>query len=206
MSTKESPNMEALILETAERLFLDKGFAQTSTTEIAKEAGCNQALVHYYYRTKDRLIEAVFAKIVKLFANDLVVIGSSDLSFEDKLRHSIQAHFDMLKRNPQLPILLFNELATNPKRIESLQQNLKLLPTKAINEFTQNIREEIEEGKIRAIEPLELLLTIISLNAFVFIASPLFKGLTQISDEKFNNLLEKRREENVRIVLESIKP
>ena len=46
MEQTREQSMESIILETAERLFLDKGFALTSTTEIAREAGCNQALVH----------------------------------------------------------------------------------------------------------------------------------------------------------------
>ncbi|MBP6661652.1 MAG: helix-turn-helix transcriptional regulator, partial [Paludibacter sp.] len=52
MSIKNESSLEESILETAERLFLEKGFALTSTTEIAKAVGCNQALVHYYFRTK----------------------------------------------------------------------------------------------------------------------------------------------------------
>jgi TetR/AcrR family transcriptional regulator len=53
---------EQAILEAAEKLFLEKGFAMTSTTEIAREAGCNQALVHYYFRTKAKLFDSVFEK------------------------------------------------------------------------------------------------------------------------------------------------
>ena len=53
------------ISKAAEKLFLEKGFASTSTTEIAKEAGCNQALVHYYYRKKDLLFTAIFEKKMK---------------------------------------------------------------------------------------------------------------------------------------------
>ena len=48
MDIKSDQSLEQTILEVAERLFLEKGFALTSTTEIAKEVGCNQALVHYY--------------------------------------------------------------------------------------------------------------------------------------------------------------
>ena len=60
MEFKNNQSMESIILETAERLFLEKGFAMTSTTEIAKEVGCNQALVHYYYRTKENLFNVIF--------------------------------------------------------------------------------------------------------------------------------------------------
>ena len=48
-------NMEQQILQCAEELFLEKGFSLVSTTDIAKKAGCNQALVHYYFRTKENL-------------------------------------------------------------------------------------------------------------------------------------------------------
>ena len=60
MDIKENLTMEEVILETAERLFLEKGFALTSTTEIAKAVGCNQALIHYYFRTKDNLFNTHF--------------------------------------------------------------------------------------------------------------------------------------------------
>ena len=59
----ETEPMEQAILRAAERLFLDKGFALTSTTEIAREAGCNQALVHYYFRTKENLFSKRFSFI-----------------------------------------------------------------------------------------------------------------------------------------------
>ena len=48
-------NLEIQILQAAEELFLSNGFAGTSTTDIAKRVGCNQALVHYYFRTKENL-------------------------------------------------------------------------------------------------------------------------------------------------------
>lgn len=60
MNIKEDKSMEQLILEKAEELFLEKGFAATSTTMIARAVGCNQALVHYYFRTKDKLFNTVF--------------------------------------------------------------------------------------------------------------------------------------------------
>ena len=60
MEVKENPTMEIQILETAEKLFLEKGFASTSTTEIAREVGCNQALVHYYFRTKENLFNTIY--------------------------------------------------------------------------------------------------------------------------------------------------
>ena len=78
---KAVQNMEEAILDAATRLFLQKGFKATSTTEIAREAGCNQALVHYYFRTKERLFEAIFQQKIKFFVGALLDIGEEDLPF-----------------------------------------------------------------------------------------------------------------------------
>ena len=123
MLEKDS-NTEQLIIETAERLFLEKGFAMTTTTEIAKEVGCNQALVHYYYRTKDKLFDAIFEKKIKMFISTLLQIGDDNIPFEEKLKRKIEAHFDMIKANPKIPFLFFNELTTNPKRIDNLKDKI----------------------------------------------------------------------------------
>ena len=82
---------EKAIIEAAARLFLEKGYASTSTTEIAKEAGCNQAMVHYYFRTKDRLFEAVFADKFQGFVSSIMNISEGDLPFEEKLTQKIGA-------------------------------------------------------------------------------------------------------------------
>ena len=62
MSKKD--NTEQAILQTAETEFLDKGFALAKTTEIAKQAGVTHAMLHYYYRTKEKLFERVFQEKV----------------------------------------------------------------------------------------------------------------------------------------------
>ena len=67
MDIKNELSMEQAILETAENMFLNKGFAATSTTQIAREVGCNQALVHYYFRTKENLFNVIFEQKFKLF-------------------------------------------------------------------------------------------------------------------------------------------
>ena len=48
------------ILNAAERVFGEHGYAGASMRNIADEAGVAQALVHYHYATKDKLYEAVF--------------------------------------------------------------------------------------------------------------------------------------------------
>ena len=151
-------NMERAILESATELFLRKGFNATSTTEIARNAGCNQALVHYYYRTKERLFEAIF------------------------------------------------EISANPDRIDSIKSFVGDLPDRAIQQMHDELNEEMSKGTIRPTEVKDLLMTIVSMNIMGFLGAPLFKLMTRQTDEAYEAFLDHRKKENVRIVLQSLKP
>src|SRR6195952_3348946 len=58
----EYNDKQVQIMEAAERLFADKGFAGTSVRDIAHEAGVNLAMISYYFGSKEKLMEAVFEK------------------------------------------------------------------------------------------------------------------------------------------------
>ena len=206
MSINVKYSTEAAILMAAEDLFFSKGFASTSTTEIARKAGCNQALVHYYFRTKDRLFEAIFAEKMKMFASELVRISSEEISFEQKLRKKIESHFEMLQKNPRLPFLFFTEMNSNPERQALMKKKITHLPRKAIKIFQTELEAEIKSGNVRPMAIHDLLMTIISLNMTLFLAEPLFKIITGMSDKDYKSLIERRKKDNVEIILKSIKP
>ena len=206
MTKEKDQNMEFQILETAEKLFLEKGFAMTTTTAIAKEIGCNQALVHYYYRTKEKLFEAIFEKKVKMLVSPFLSSAYDNLPFEERLKMLIEAHYDILKSNPKIPFLFLNELLTNPKRLSTLKDKLKELPQTVLKKMGSDLKKEIEKGTIRPMKTVELLMTIISLNLTVFLMSPILKTLLTIPEEEINAMIEMRKSENVLIVLRSLKP
>ena len=199
-------NMEQSILKAATRLFLEKGFAATTTTEIAKEAGCNQALVHYYYRTKDKLFAAIFESKMKNFITNLLQISEEQIPFEEKLKRKIESHFEIIMEDPKFPLFFFAELSTNPKRLETLKQILGDRPQVIVKQFQDELQHEIESGRIRPISVFDLLMTMVSLNIIGFIAEPIFKMITKISDEEYLKLIEHRKKENVHIILQSLRP
>ncbi len=199
-------NMEQAILKAATRLFIEKGFAATSTTEIAKEAGCNQALVHYYFRTKDRLFTTIFGEKMKFFVTSLLQISDEQIPFEDKLAKTIETHFDIISQEPKFPLFFFSELATNPKRRNMLKESLGDMPQVIVAQFERELQNEIDKGNIRPVTVFDLLLTIVSLNITGFIVEPVFKAVTKLSDEEYLALMQKRKKENVYIILKSLKP
>ncbi len=197
---------EQAILDAAERLFLEKGFARTSTTEIAKAAGCNQALVHYYFRTKDNLFESIFESKARILLSGFHGIQGSATTFEQALTRLVGSHFDLLAANPRIPSLLATELLTNPQRISSLRSRLEPLPVGILRGLQAMLDTEIASGNIRPTSLVDLFITLVSLNASLFLAAPVLKTITGMSDEAFQALLRHRREENIRIVLASLRP
>lgn len=206
MDINKDQNTEQAILEVAEKLFLDKGFAMTTTTEIAKAVGCNQALVHYYFRTKEKLFTTIFEHKAKLFISQFIKASEEDIPFMDKLKLKIEAHFDILKENPKLPFLLFNEITTNPERAKSIKGALSYVPKTIFTKLQEELKVEIDNGRIRPISAFDLIYTIVSLNVVLFIAKPIFESVFDFSPQEYSDFIERRKHENVKIIIESLKP
>lgn len=203
---KDDQNMELKILESAEKLFLEQGFLKTTTGQIAQLAGCNQALVHYYYRTKEQLFERVYEqKIQLLFSNFIAEVEACD-SFEESITRMVRMHFRFLKENPMLPSFLLNESLNNPlERMSALKAKLSVLIPTVKRRLEETLNREIAAGNIRPISVLDLLFSIISLNVMPFLVMPLFQTLTDSSDEDMQTLLAHREEEAVNLILARLK-
>ena len=207
MDIKKEQPLEEAILEVAEKLFLEKGFAMTSTTEIAKEVGCNQALVHYYFRTKDNLFNVIFEQKFKTFFQGVFEMRTmGNLSFQDKLRHIIETHFDLLRKNPKMPALILNELSRRPDQIAVLREKLHSLPEKLFAELEKDLQVEIQQGNIRDISLMDILVSMLSLNIALFIIMPVAETILQINEIQKEFMITHRRSENVDFILKSLRP
>jgi len=207
MDIKTEHSLEQTILEVAERLFLEKGFALTSTTEIAKEVGCNQALIHYYYRTKDNLFNVIFEQKFKLFFQGVFELKNmGTLNFLDKLKLIIESHFDLLRKNPKLPSLILNELSRQPEQINLLREKVRELPEKLFGELNKELQVEIEQGNVRNVNLMDLLMSILSLNVALFMILPVIEKALQWDETQKEFMISHRRSENVAFILNSLRP
>jgi AcrR family transcriptional regulator len=200
-------SMEQSILETAERLFLEKGFALTSTTEIAKVVGCNQALVHYYFRTKDNLFNTIFEQKFRMLFEYLYASQSSEnIPFSEKVRHAVESHFDLLTKNPKLPLLVATELSRLPENLQNLRAKLQAVPFELFTKLNNELQQEIVEGRARKVELMDIIISMVTLNAGLFMLLPIASSIMQLDEEQTKDLLAHRREENVQVILNYIKP
>lgn len=80
--------MEKLKTEKTEVEILNAAKKILQQKEIADEAGINKAILHYYFRSKEMLFEAVFKSAISLLAAELNAILNDDSSVEDKIKNS----------------------------------------------------------------------------------------------------------------------
>jgi len=198
--------MEQQIVEAAEELFLNKGFSLTSTTEIARKAGCNQTLVHYYFRTKENLFQAIFESKFKIFISRFQIIGDMDLGFQEKLAMIIGSHFDLLRENPRLPFFIINELLTNEKRLKMIKETFTPVLSPIFRQFEKDFKEAVKKGEIKDMDLFDLLLSMLSLNATLFLVNPIIKTVLNLSDGEFEEFAKKRKSQNIEMILNNLKP
>ncbi len=199
-------NTEQNILNAAEQVFLEKGFATTKTTEIAKKAGVTHAMLHYYFRTKENLFNIVFQNKVRLLANSFFSVDVTGKSFTEVVSIAVGRHFDFIKENRKLAPFIINEINNNEKNSETWQEIAQPIFAKVAESIIDMMDAEIKKGTIRPMSPFDLIQTVVSLNIFPFVAQPLLKILRHVTDEEYNVILEQRKHENIRLVLLSLQP
>lgn len=190
------------ILIAAKNVFHRSGFSGARMQEIANEAGINKAMLHYYYNNKQQLFQAVFMQAFEEFAPQINVIFNTSEGIFDKIRHFVSNYIDFVMENPDLPSFVIQELNNNPEFATSFMNH----PDRPNPQpFIDHLNEEIEAGTIRQINPKQLLLNIIALCAFPFVASVLVKGLLKISEEEFKIMMEERKILIANQIIDSIK-
>lgn len=193
---------EALILQAAEREFLEKGYSGAKTTAIAQAAGVTHAMLHYYFRTKEKLFEKIVTdKMDKLKRVMFGVIGNPDLPLRERLKQGVEQHFDFIAENPHLPRFIFNELHEHPERIDQVKNSIASIAAKAITTLQNEIDQKAAKGECNHVDARMLMLDIASLNLFPFVAAPLISSSFGKLFEGREEFLEIRKKENVRTVL-----
>jgi len=200
-------NKEQLILEVAEKLFIEKGFTGVKTTEIADEAGVNHALLHYYYRTKENLFNQIFEQKAFQILGSFMITFDNDSSFFEKVKEGIEAHFELLNKNPKLPLFVLREIVTDKSRKEFVLEKIMPVGKEVFQKFNAAVRKAIRSGLIRPVKATDLLLNIASLNVFAFVAAQILFDMDADDDrEKLQLFLEERKKNNIELIINSLKP
>jgi TetR/AcrR family transcriptional regulator len=189
---------ERRILDAARAVFIRRGTAGARMQEIAAEAGVNQALLHYYFRSKERLSGAVFQQFAQRLFPAVMAVLASDRTLDEKIDALIATYIDNLVQNPFLPGYLLSELHQQPERVaqflaavsggthgEAIQAAFQVIG--------RQIKEQVDAGLMRPIAPQQFFINIISLCIFPFAARPMLSIAMGMDDAAFTRFMEQRR-------------
>ena len=182
---------EEKIFIAAQRVFQTKGFEGTRMQAIADEANINKSMLHYYYRTKEKLFQEVFQASARKIMPELFSILASDEPLKQKVVLIVDFYHNVFRKNPYLPAFVIHEMNQNPDRFKEFISSMEInIPIK----FIDQIQNGIASGKFIQISPQQFLMNIVSLCLMPFVARNMVQTLFNMSDEDYYSFLEDRRE------------
>lgn len=199
---KKDLTTEEKILAAARQVFLARGMDGARMQDIADEAGINKALLHYYFRSKDQLFERIFLEVAGSFLPRVFAILSSDATLFEKIEMFCKEYISQVMTTPYVPIFILNEINRQPQ--EFLKKVFKG-ERPPVEKLITQINKEAKAGNIKPIEPLQLLMNTLSLCLFPFLVSPMIQLVTGMNTKQFNAIMEIRKKEVPKMIIDSIK-
>lgn len=171
MGATENTDMERRIIQAAKQVFIEKGYEKAGMSDIAACVGINRPALHYYFRTKERMYEAVFADILLSFIPAIHNIILQDKSVPDRIAELVDVYFDVFRKEPNFPIFMAQEVRRDAAHM------LDTINKVGISQYATRIKEwlqaEMKNGTIREM-PIEFIFyTFYGLVVFPFLARPL---------------------------------
>jgi len=202
---------EARILEAARQVFTRHGTSGARMQQIAAEAGVNQALIHYYFRTKQQLADRVFLEAVGRMSRGLAPALAAERTLEEVILRFVEGYIDAMRQTPFLPAYILSETLHHPERLEALmQQAMHTVPAavgrRALDRVSALVDDAVARGVMRPLTPRQLLVSALALVAFPFVGRPILMPLLDMDEEDFSRFLDERRAELPGFLLHAIRP
>lgn len=144
------------IIVAAIEAFAEKGFASTSTSEIAKSAGVAEGTIFRHYKTKKDLLMSIVAPMVKKSIAPFVikdmekVLNHEYEKFEDFLRAMIENRIAFIGKNTLLFKILIQEIPFQPELKDLFKEHIG---ARVIERFTTIIEHYQEKGELVDLPP-----------------------------------------------------
>lgn len=195
--TKEELQTEEKIFRAATEIFEEKGMSGARMQDIADRAGINKALLHYYFRSKEKLFEAVFEMLTEKMFEKFAAILAQQMPFKEKIEYFFREHIGFLQKNPLLPLFIMGEVDRKP---ELLQRFLSKLD---FNRIKGSLKESLP-GDMADKEVAHLMITILSLSIFPVVARPIIAGVLKMPGEEYDDFLEERKTYSPYLIMKAL--
>ena len=202
---------EQRILDAAHAVFLRRGTAGARMQEIAEEAGVNKALLHYYFRSKSRLAEAVFQRVARLLFPAVIEVLASDADIETKVQRVVAHELDHLSQSPFAPAYVISELTLQPERVRqfiraTIGLDVDGIGPRILARLQRQIDERARAGTMRRIAAEQFVVNLLALCIFPFAARPLLQAVLRLDERGFARFINQRKKELPAFFLAALRP
>jgi AcrR family transcriptional regulator len=182
---------EEKIKSAARIVFRKKGFAATRTRDIAEEAGINLALLHYYFRSKEKLFEITVGETMYYFFQTMIgSFNNENITFEKKIELFVTNYINMLTKEPDILPFIIGEMHNRPEEL------LKNIPIKQILKnsiFIRQYKEKVKKGEIKEPNPLHFIMNLMGITAMPFLAKTFISSAGVVNETLFNKMMQERK-------------
>ena len=183
----ESITTEQKIIQAANKLFTQKGYAATKTRDIAEKAGTNLALLNYYFGSKEKLFKKVVQEKLRMLLGAIgPVLSDEEIFLEEKIRTITENYTNLLLENEELPIFILNELTVNKALFSEITQGTRQIAQPVIEKQLKEIGAEISAT--------DLIINTLSMTMFPFMAKPLITSSGLVEEDEFVGFVTGRKE------------
>ncbi|MBP6335325.1 MAG: TetR/AcrR family transcriptional regulator [Bacteroidia bacterium] len=204
MEVLNDRSTELKIKDAARKIFLEKGLAGARMQDIADEACLNKALLHYYYRSKEKLFQTIFQAELLNFFNNMFEIMNAPITLFEKIERLVAREIDTMNSCPRLPIFILNELAQDQDSCLMKMKNMEM--HKLHVKFREEVELEISKGTIRKVDPDHLFLNLLSMTGYPFMAKPVVKGLFELEEQAYYEFMQQHKTNVSNLIIDSLKP
>ncbi len=207
----DEPDVELRILEAARRVFTRHGTAGARMQQIATEAGVNQALIHYYFRSKEQLADRIFSEAVAKLVGGLAPALAEEESVEALVTGFVHGYIDAIRDTPFLPAYVLSETYHHPERLQTMVERamgteLSAVGGRVLERVTKLVEAGVAAGTIRPMPPRQLLVNVLALVVFPFAGRPVLMPLFGIDEAGFDAFILERRAALPALILNAIRP
>ena len=183
------------IMEAAEALFAERGFAGTSVRDISQTAGVNLAMISYYFGSKERLMEAMFQYRGEHYRLQLQnILQNKSLSFSQKVEKLIEEYVDRIfKKQNFHKIMVREQMADKTGPVSKLIYELKSSNQALIKQL---IQEGQKNGEFKKnVDTSFLMMTLVGTASQLMTAQHFYRkmnNLESLSGEEFEKHIKKK--------------
>ena len=199
-------SVEEKIINAAREIFFEKGYSGATMRDIASKAEVNLALLHYYYRTKEKIFEIVLNQAFAILFKQLNKAFLSDVDVFCKIELMVESYISVGIKHPQLPGFVMHELEVNKKLVQPLilQYKEEQNANKNLSIFYADVQNAIDSKVIKPLNIDSLFIDILSLSLFPFMAKNFLSGIV-LDKNKYSHFIKERSKYVSGFIISSIR-